>query len=580
MYPEPTGEVRMSLSLRFAAGSHDGMIREHNEDSGYAGPRLLAVADGMGGQAAGEVASSEVISTMVQLDEDIPGSDILTSLGSAVQRANDQLRVMVEEDPQLEGMGTTLTALLWTGQRLGLVHVGDSRAYLLRDGQLTQITQDHTWVQRLVDEGRITEEEATTHPQRSLLMRALGSGDHVEPDLSIREVRAGDRYLLCSDGLSGVVSQQTLEETLASYQGPQETVQELIQLALRGGGPDNITCIVADVLDVGSVSTEDTLAGQLNDTPVIVGAVAETQQPLGGDPGALRTPAARAAELGRGGQSVPQQPAPGGTPEGGFGPPGSSDPSFAASPAGAFGPYADEEFTKGGGKRRWVKRSLWIAVALAVVGGGLYGGYRWTQTQYYVGAKEQHVALYRGIDQELAGVKLNDVYQDRPEIELKYLPLFQRKQVKETIALNSKKEAQEKVRELGAQAEVCKIVAEQKAQPKKSGKSGGDSEKKRKDEQNEPGDAGRRDSRGSQNGSTAGTGDGTGTGTGAGTGTGDGATGTTGNTGTTGATGTNAALRTAPGSQHDSTRVSDSSPSPGPKLTEKQRELAKQCTAP
>jgi protein phosphatase len=187
----------MSLSLRFAAGSHKGMIREGNEDSGYAGPRLLAIADGMGGQAAGEVASSEVISTLVTLDDDVPGSDILTSLGTAVQRANDQLRVMVEEDPQLEGMGTTLTALLWTGQRLGLVHVGDSRAYLLRDGVLTQITQDHTWVQRLVDEGRITEEEATTHPQRSLLMRALGSGDHVEPDLSIREVRAGDRYLAC-----------------------------------------------------------------------------------------------------------------------------------------------------------------------------------------------------------------------------------------------------------------------------------------------------------------------------------------------------------------------------------------------
>lgn len=132
-----------------------------------------------------------MISTIVSLDDDVPGSDILTSLGTAVQRANDQLRMMVEEDPQLEGMGTTLTALLWTGQRLGLVHVGDSRAYLLRDGVLTQITQDHTWVQRLVDEGRITEEEATTHPQRALLMRALGSGDHVEPDLSIREVRAG-----------------------------------------------------------------------------------------------------------------------------------------------------------------------------------------------------------------------------------------------------------------------------------------------------------------------------------------------------------------------------------------------------
>ncbi|RST09266.1 Stp1/IreP family PP2C-type Ser/Thr phosphatase [Streptomyces sp. WAC05374] len=435
----------MSLSLRFAAGSHKGMIREGNEDSGYAGPRLLAIADGMGGQAAGEVASSEVISTLVTLDDDVPGSDILTSLGTAVQRANDQLRLMVEEDPQLEGMGTTLTALLWTGQRLGLVHVGDSRAYLLRDGVLTQITQDHTWVQRLVDEGRITEEEATTHPQRSLLMRALGSGDHVEPDLSIREVRAGDRYLICSDGLSGVVSHQTMEETLASYQGPQETVQDLIQLALRGGGPDNITVIVADVLDVDG---GDTLAGQLSDTPVVVGAVAENQQQLN-DGGAMETPAGRAAGLGR---QAPQPPG------GGFGPPGSGDDLGYGGmpPEGGFNAYSDEHFTKPRSGRKWLKRSFFIVLALAVVGGATYGGYRWTQTQYYVGTKDQHVALYRGISQDLAWVSLSEVEKDHPEIELKYLPDYQRKQVEETIAGGSLAKAQDKIEELAVQASACK----------------------------------------------------------------------------------------------------------------------------
>ncbi|MGW8888461.1 Stp1/IreP family PP2C-type Ser/Thr phosphatase [Streptomyces sp. NPDC055749] len=441
----------MSLSLRFAAGSHKGMIREGNEDSGYAGPRLLAIADGMGGQAAGEVASSEVISTLVQLDDDVPGSDILTSLGTAVQRANDQLRLMVEEDPQLEGMGTTLTALLWTGQRLGLVHVGDSRAYLLRDGVLTQITQDHTWVQRLVDEGRITEEEATTHPQRSLLMRALGSGDHVEPDLSIREVRAGDRYLICSDGLSGVVSHQTMEETLASYQGPQETIQELIQLALRGGGPDNITCIVADVLDVDS---NDTLAGQLNDTPVIVGAVAENQAAQHNDGGAMQTPAGRAAGLGR-----PVPP-----PSGGFGPPGSGDDNgYGGAPDGAFGSYTDDDFVKPRGGRKWLKRSLYLVLALAVIGGGLYGGYRWTQTQYYVGAKGENVALYRGISQDLAWVSLSKVEKNHPEIELKYLPPYQRKQVEATIAEGSLTDARKKVGELAAQASACKKDAQRRA---------------------------------------------------------------------------------------------------------------------
>ncbi|WP_375546670.1 Stp1/IreP family PP2C-type Ser/Thr phosphatase [Streptomyces gossypii] len=530
MYPEPTGEVRMSLSLRFAAGSHDGMIREHNEDSGYAGPRLLAVADGMGGQAAGEVASSEVISTIVQLDEDIPGSDLLTALGNAVQRANDQLRVMVEEDPQLEGMGTTLTALLWTGARLGLVHVGDSRAYLLRDGQLSQITQDHTWVQRLVDEGRITEEEATTHPQRSLLMRALGSGDHVEPDLSIREVRAGDRYLLCSDGLSGVVSHQTMEETLASYQGPHETVQDLIQLALRGGGPDNITCIIADVLDVDG---NDTLAEQLNDTPVIVGAVAENQHQLGGD---AQTPASRAAELGR---QVPPQPSGGTPPAEGFGPPGSgAGPASPPPPAGSFGAYdgsgdgGDYAAKPGGGRGKWVKRSLLIALALAVVGGGLYGGYRWTQTQYYVGAKDDdHVALYQGISQELAGISLSEVDEDHPAIELKYLPFYQREQVEDTIAYDSLDQAREKIDELRAQADVCKDVATADKQDKQ-------------EKQEKPADGGGGQDKAGENGG-AGAGD-------------------------------KASLRT-----DNATSKSSGTPTPGPRLSEEQREeLAKQCTAP
>ncbi|MGW3490437.1 PP2C family protein-serine/threonine phosphatase [Streptomyces sp. NPDC001054] len=433
----------MSLSLRFAAGSHKGMIRQGNEDSGYAGPRLLAIADGMGGAAAGEVASSEVISSLVDLDDEIPGSDILTSLGVAVQRANERLRLMVEEDPQLDGMGTTLTALLWTGQRLGLVHVGDSRAYLLRDGVLTQITQDHTWVARLVDEGRITEEEATTHPQRSLLMRNLGSADQVEPDLSIREVRPGDRYLLCSDGLSGVVSHQTMEETLASYQGPQETVQDLIQLALRGGGPDNVTVIVADVLDVDH---GDTMSVALNDTPVVVGAVAENQH-QSHDDGAMQTPAGRASGLGRQAQGP-----------GGYGAAGSG-----AAPSYAPDDWDDDgDYGKPRGGRRWLKRSLWTVVALAVIGGGLYGGYRWTQNQYYVGVEDDHVALYQGISQDLAWIDLSKVDRSHPEIELKYLPPYQQKQVESTITESSRAEAQKKIDELDTQAGACKKDAERR----------------------------------------------------------------------------------------------------------------------
>ncbi len=309
---------------------------------------------------------------------------------------------------------------------------------------LTQITQDHTWVQRLVDEGRITEEEATTHPQRSLLMRALGSGDHVEPDLSIREVRAGDRYLICSDGLSGVVSHQTMEDTLASYQGPQETVQELIQLALRGGGPDNIT--VHRRRRPGRRHRRHPRRAALRH-PVVVGAVAENQHNLH-DGGAMQTPAGRASGLGR------QRPAHGGG-GGEFGPPGSGDTTGYIQ-TGGFGGYTDEDFVKPGAGRRWLKRSLYIALALAVIGGGLYGGYRWTQTQYYVGTNDEHVALYRGISQDLAWVSLSKVEKDHPEIELKYLPAVPAKQVEATIAEGGLKDAQSKIDELATQASACK----------------------------------------------------------------------------------------------------------------------------
>lgn len=435
----------MTLSLRFAAGSHTGLIREHNEDSGYAGPRLLAIADGMGGQAAGEVASSEVISTFVQLDDDIPGSDILTSLDTSVQRANSKLRTMVEEDPRLDGMGTTLTALLWTGQRLGLVHVGDSRAYLLRDGVLTQITQDHTWVQRLVDEGRITEEEATTHPQRSLLMRALGSADHIEADLSIREVRAGDRYLLCSDGLSGVVSAETLQETLAGFAAPQATVRELIELALRGGGPDNITCIVADVVDIGA-QEGGALAQQLYDAPQIVGAVAESQTSSSGS--TPQTPAARAAELGR-----PQSPPTG-------------PPRVDAAPLlGAFGDpspddFADNSYPPERPRGRVIKRVALAVLVLALLGGATYAGYRWTQQQYYVAANGDHVAIYRGLSQDLGPLTLSSVKEDHPDVELRYLPDYQRSRLENAISARDLDDARGKVGALGEQAEACRLIAE------------------------------------------------------------------------------------------------------------------------
>src|ERR1700704_1427958 len=256
----------MTLALPYAVRSDVGLLREGNEDSAYAGPHLLAIADGMGGHAAGEVASSVAISALTDLDrDDVRVDHMIDALAAAVAEANSTLHEMSVEDPSVEGMGTTLTALLWSGATVAVCHIGDSRAYLLRDGDFRQITRDHTLVQSLVDDGRLSPAQAATHPQRSLVMRALQSGTEAEPDLGMREAMVGDRYLLCSDGLSDVVTEQTLHKTLLSYSDPEQAVLQLIDLAIRSGGPDNITCIVADAVDTvtGPVAPSETtmLAG-------------------------------------------------------------------------------------------------------------------------------------------------------------------------------------------------------------------------------------------------------------------------------------------------------------------------------
>src|SRR5215203_3843804 len=332
----------MTLVLRYAARSDRGLIRGNNQDSVYAGPRLLAVADGMGGHAAGDVASKVVIAALEHLDDDTPSGDMLQSLRQAVFEGSEHLREVIRESPQLEGMGTTLTAILFAGGRLALCHVGDSRAYLVRDGQFSQITHDDTFVQTLIDDGRITAEEANSHPQRSLLLRAL-NGQDVEPDLSMREARAGDRYLLCSDGLSGVVSEETLAEALMDPH-PQSTADRLIELALRSGGPDNVTVIVADVI-------EDT-GGRGRVDPVVDGAA-------GGNVGQREVDPRSAA--GRAALADPQ-------------PAQQSQPPTTSSPPP---------------RRRRPARTALIALATVILlGAAAVGGYLFVMGHWFVGVSE------------------------------------------------------------------------------------------------------------------------------------------------------------------------------------------------
>jgi PPM family protein phosphatase len=350
----------VTLVLRYAARSDRGLVRANNEDSVYAGARLLALADGMGGHAAGEVASQLVIAALAHLDDDEPGGDLLGKLEAAVRAGNSAIAAQVEMEPDLEGMGTTLTAILFAGNRLGLVHIGDSRGYLLRDGELTQITKDDTFVQTLVDEGRITAEEAHSHPQRSLIMRAL-TGHEVEPTLTMREARAGDRYLLCSDGLSDPVSDETILEAL-KIPDVAESAYRLIELALRGGGPDNVTVVVADVVDYEYGQTQ----------PILAGAVS------GEDDHATL-------------------------------------PNTAAGRASAIGPR--KEIAKRvtppitpPRRSRWSRWRLPIIGALVVLllVAGLFVGWMFIKQNYYVAEHNGTVTIMRGLQGEIFGISSND----------------------------------------------------------------------------------------------------------------------------------------------------------------------------
>ncbi|SCX58732.1 protein phosphatase [Klenkia marina] len=350
----------MTLVLRYAARSDRGLIRGSNQDSVYAGPRLLAVADGMGGHAAGDVASKVVIAALEHLDDDTPSGDMLAALRNAVFDGSEHLREVIRESPELEGMGTTLTAVLFAGGRLALCHVGDSRAYLVRGGQLSQITHDDTFVQTLIDDGRITEDEANSHPQRSLLLRAL-NGQDVDPDLSMREARAGDRYLLCSDGLSGVVSHETMAEALRDPD-PQATADRLIELALRSGGPDNITCIVADVVDDDGSSRID---------PVVDGAAGDNRGQREVDP---RSAAGRAAL---------------------------ADPRPTPPPVSAATASPPVK------RRRPLRTALLALAAVVVLAAAAVGFYAFVGNHWFVRSVDGgDVAVYRGINASLAGVDL------------------------------------------------------------------------------------------------------------------------------------------------------------------------------
>lgn len=348
----------MATEFTFEARSDVGLLRNNNQDSAYASANLLAVADGMGGAAGGDIASSVVIGHLAPLGEAAgTANTILVDLTTALQSAHDELVERSSNDRKLRGLGTTCTAILRSGNKLAMVHIGDSRAYLLREGVLTQVTTDHSFVQYLIDSGQITKEEAETHPKRNYILRVLGdSPGDVAVDETVREAVVGDRWLLCSDGLSGVVSDETLQEVLLQNPNLAQCADKLVELALLGGGPDNITCVVADVVDG---------AGNTSEPPVIVGAAAvDRNAPSKGTPGA----AGRAAAL---------------------------------SPTDSANAPGEDEGEEARPRRRfWVGPLLLITAFLAVVIGSVFA-WQWSQQQYYVQGEAGKVVIFQGIPQRI-----------------------------------------------------------------------------------------------------------------------------------------------------------------------------------
>ncbi|MDO5032148.1 PP2C family serine/threonine-protein phosphatase [Corynebacterium sp.] len=361
-----------TLSIKFTALTDRGLVRGNNEDSAFAGPHLLALADGMGGHAAGEVASTLMIEHLQTLERDPEDNDMLALLGAAAEDANAAIQHHVEANPETEGMGTTLTALLFNGEEFGVCHVGDSRGYRLRDGKLEQITKDDTYVQSLVDQGQLDPEDVSSHPQKSLILKAY-TGRPVEPTLFMLDVQVGDRILLCSDGLSDPVTASTIELALA-HESLEEAATALRDLALRSGGPDNVTIVLAEIVE-GEAAEEA--------APLSVGAV----QGVVPEPTHPDSAASRAAKL----VANPKDQA------------AEAEAEPEAEPAAT-----DKPRRRGGG---WKVIAALVVVLVLVLGGRLWAKNYLAETYYVATDAEGVMTIQQGADFELFGRPLHSTYQ-------------------------------------------------------------------------------------------------------------------------------------------------------------------------
>ncbi len=431
------------MRLDFSAISDVGRVRKDNQDSGYVGPHLLAVCDGVGGAARGDIASSTAITQLRKLVQNPPGpdtsdSDLLGLVSNALHRAHDRIAELVDENPSLNGTSTTATVALFDGHRAGMGHVGDSRGYLFRDGEISQLTNDHTFVQTLIDEGRISEDEARVHPHRNLILKAIDGIHDLEPDLFVLELKVGDRLLLCSDGASGVLDAGRLADILSSG-SPDYAAVELVRASLESGSSDNVTCLVADVVD----GTPDDPPA----TPLLVGAAADMR--------ARRTRGSKSTSLFRGhraGDTGELEPVRAEIPD---------EVGFAIPSDPIQDPEAVRYAPREPGRYAWLSRLLALAVVVGVLWVIAAAAWSWSQDQYFVGEHDGTVVIYRGIDGSLPGVDLSQPFETT-NVTLDRLSDFEAENVREGIDASSLDDAHETVESL---AEKMSPPTEEQAAP-------------------------------------------------------------------------------------------------------------------
>jgi len=474
-----TDDGARRLTWEYLAHSEIGLVRKNNQDSGLVSADLLMVADGMGGAAAGDLASAVAVDTIADVDlsdhdaaesgsenSDADGpveaDTKLQRLAAAISAANTRIADLVTTDYTLEGMGTTVTAVVREGDGIGLVHIGDSRGYLFRNGRLEQLTHDHSWVQSLIDEGKISTEEAAAHPHRSLLLKVLNGQPSNEPDLSTIPLHAGDRLLLCSDGLCGFVDDDEIADALDGT-SRREAMDQLVDAAHTAGGLDNITIIIADLLE----ATDDDPESTAMRSPIVARPVGRRAAAAG--PADARAAAVSAQEA-DGPLDHPQRLGAASDRD----VPGEEEQireraSRRAADADDDDDFIDSDYEDADdgededryapqppAKRRWRRPLILTLVVLLVLAVASGAGFAWTRTQYYVGADKDAVAIFQGLNESVPGLPLSRVYEVQ-QLAVSDLPAYYQGMVRDGIEAGTLDSARATVSQLKETAARCAL---------------------------------------------------------------------------------------------------------------------------